>query len=70
MEVQIVKPKQEKINNQAPVAARQPYEKPRLRAIELISEEVLATGCKMDDGFGGFNDACALGFTCSSEPGS
>jgi hypothetical protein len=26
--------------------AKQPYEKPLLRVIELSSEEVLATGCK------------------------
>ena len=25
---------------------RQPYEKPRLRTIELVAEEVLAVGCK------------------------
>ena len=27
---------------------RQPYEKPRLRTIELAAEEVLATGCKIE----------------------
>jgi hypothetical protein len=28
---------------------KQPYEKPRLRAIELAAGEVLAYGCKTDD---------------------
>ena len=27
-------------------ASRQPYEKPRLRMIELVAEEVLGVGCK------------------------
>ena len=27
---------------------RQPYEKPSLRTINLVAEEVLATGCKLD----------------------
>lgn len=29
---------------------RLPYEKPRLRIIELAAEEVLAIGCKIDGG--------------------
>lgn len=34
------------ISSKQPV--KQPYQKPRLRTIELISDEVLATGCKSD----------------------
>jgi hypothetical protein len=49
---------------------KQNYEKPRLRVIELAAEEVLATGCKIDDvtiGFGG--GLCTAG-VCSVQPGS
>jgi len=38
-----------------------PYEKPRLRAIELAAEEVLGIGCKLESG--GFAPA---GPTCIS----
>jgi hypothetical protein len=34
---------------------RQPYEKPRLRAIELAADEVLSTGCKMVAGGTGYS---------------
>ena len=46
---------------------KQPYEKPRLRTIELAAEEVLATGCKVA-GSGTFNVGaveCGIGNNCS-----
>jgi hypothetical protein len=46
------------------------YEKPRVRAIRLSADEVLATGCKTSPvsvGFG--SNLCTSGF-CSSTPGS
>jgi hypothetical protein len=32
------------------VTSKKKYEKPRLRIIEMASEEVLAIGCKLADG--------------------
>jgi len=40
---------------------RQPYEKPGLRAIELVAEEVLGVGCKLDDG----GEPAPLGTNCT-----
>ena len=34
------------------------YEKPKLRAIELAAEEVLATGCKIANGAPGGGKRC------------
>jgi hypothetical protein len=46
---------------------KQPYEKPRLRTIELAAEEVLATGCKtLSSGptnFGG-QPFCGISSSC------
>lgn len=36
-----------KKNNQNPDHAGRPYEKPKLRVIELAAEEVLMAGCKV-----------------------
>lgn len=49
----------------------QVYEKPKLRAIELAAEEVLATGCKTSygDPRGVANNGCLTG-VCSSKTGS
>lgn len=42
--------------------AREPYEKPRLRAFPLAADEVLAKGCKMASGFAGFQGPnCSAG---------
>ena len=49
---------------------KKPYEKPKLRAIRLSADEVLATGCKtspVSTGFG--SNLCTSGF-CSSTTGS
>ena len=40
---------------------RRPYEKPRLHAIRLAADEVLAVGCKLDGGPGG-----PIGANCTS----
>lgn len=40
---------------------RQSYEKPRMRVIELVAEEVLSVGCKLSSGPGG-----PIGATCTS----
>ena len=47
--------------------SRQPYEKPRLRTIELAAEEVLATGCKtLSSGPNNFGDQpfCGIANNC------
>ncbi len=43
---------------------KQPYEKPRLRAIDLAAEEVLAVGCKLDGGPGGPIGASCTASSC------
>lgn len=35
-------------NSSSAESVRMPYEKPRLRTIELAAEEVLSAGCKVD----------------------
>ena len=35
-------------DGKAPKPTKQPYEKPRLRTIDLAAEEILAAGCKID----------------------
>jgi hypothetical protein len=37
-------------SDQVKEKTKQPYEKPRLRTIELAAEEVLGTPCKLDGG--------------------
>jgi hypothetical protein len=52
-------------------AGKEPYEKPRLRRIELAAEEVLATGCKMFPGDpGGVSGAGCTVVACSTTTGS
>lgn len=51
-------------------SVKPPYEKPSLRAIELIAEEVMGGGCKTmtgNNGAGGYS--CTFG-PCSTVPGS
>ena len=49
--------------------ARRPYEKPRVQAISLVAEEVLAVGCKLPDGPGGPIGANCTASACFA-PGS
>jgi hypothetical protein len=42
----------------------QPYEKPRLRAIELSAEEVLGVGCKTVSGGASHMASGCLAFNC------
>lgn len=44
-----------------PPKHKKPYEKPVLRTIDLVAEEVLAVGCKLADAGGG-----PFGLTCLS----
>ena len=49
---------------------KKPYQKPKLRTIELVADEVLAVGCKVQNGVAGINNpkaSCALPTTCYSE---
>jgi len=50
---------------------KQPYEKPRLRTIELVAEEVLGIACKtrFSDPTGIGSSGCTNG-SCSVTPGS
>ena len=56
--------------NRTKKTAKRAYEKPRLRAIKLSADEVLATGCKtspVTTGFG--SNLCTSGF-CAATTGS
>lgn len=49
---------------------KRPYEKPVLRTIELVADEVLAVGCKVKKGQSGFNNrpaTCLRPRTCYSQ---
>jgi hypothetical protein len=47
-----------------------PYEKPHLRTIELVAEEVLSVGCKIVGSTGPFGSAnCLTPLVCNA-PGS
>jgi hypothetical protein len=48
---------------------KRPYEKPRVQAINLLAEEVLAVGCKLPDGPGGPIGANCTASACFA-PGS
>jgi len=43
------------------------YEKPELKVIELVADEVLGIGCKMDGGSAGVPDGICAITSCSSE---
>ena len=48
-----------------------PYEKPRLRTIELAADEVLAIGCKIQAGYPGKSSEIGCGTAqCVLKPGS
>jgi len=50
--------------------AKKPYRKPRLRTIELVADEVLAVGCKVQNGtaaVGNPKASCAFPTTCFNE---
>lgn len=47
---------------------RQAYEKPTLRTINLVAEEVMAVGCKLPSGSGPAPGACSVPMCFS--PGS
>jgi hypothetical protein len=55
--------------NGATQSAKRPYEKPRVQAINLLAEEVLAVGCKLDNGPGGPIEPNCTASRCF-EPGS
>lgn len=49
---------------------KKPYQKPKLRTIELVADEVLAVGCKVQNGTTGFDNpksSCAFPRTCYGE---
>ena len=49
---------------------KKPYQKPKLRTIELVADEVLAVGCKVQSGTTGVNNpkaSCAFPRTCYGE---
>ncbi len=49
---------------------KKPYQKPKLRTIELVADEVLAVGCKVQNGTSGVGNAkasCAFPTTCYGE---
>jgi hypothetical protein len=55
-----------------PVAERLPYEKPVLRSISLVADQVLGTGCKIAPANPGQLSAvgCVNDSQCSLSPGS
>jgi len=60
------------MSNKKEEPLRLPYEKPKLRLIELAAEEVLSTGCKTSrfDPHGAAGNGCRVGSPCSSTTGS
>jgi len=44
---------------------RQKYERPLLRTIELVAEEVLVVGCKTATGVAAGNPACGAANNCN-----
>lgn len=46
---------------------REPYDKPRMRTIELVAEEVLAVGCKLSVAPGGPVGATCTAASCFAE---
>ncbi len=49
------------MQDKAEINKKQPYDKPRLREIELTADEVLAAGCKT-----GFVDPAVAGQGCTT----
>jgi len=49
---------------------KQAYDKPRLRVIELLAEEVLALGCKRSGSDTGQSGNLCLNGVCKATPGS
>jgi len=49
---------------------KQAYDKPRLRVIELLAEEVLAIGCKRNASDYGSGTNLCLNGVCKATPGS
>ena len=50
----------------APVSGRRRYEPPQCRAVKLVTEEVLAIGCKFVGGTGSLG-SCHLGSPCPTD---
>jgi len=50
--------------------SKQAYEKPKLRTIELLAEEVLGIGCKTAPGLPGPELSTCTAGVCSVTPGS
>lgn len=48
---------------------KKPYEKPQLRTVSLVAEEVLAVGCKLGTGPGPMGANC-LAVPCVNNRGS
>jgi hypothetical protein len=51
------------MDSQKDAVSSLPYEKPRLRVISLVAEEVLSVGCKQDLG-----TTAKLGHSCGYNP--
>ena len=49
---------------------RLPYEKPRLRTIDLVAEEVLATACKINPAQTALNISNCVAGVCHTNSGS
>ena len=47
-------------NEKKEIKRKQAYEKPRLRVIELVAEEVMGVGCKNASGGAGPLSTCVL----------
>jgi len=57
-------------NDEHTKSGKKAYQKPQLRTIELVADEVLAVGCKVQNGVAGFDNpkaSCALPRNCFSE---
>lgn len=52
-----------------PVTEKKRYEKPQLRTVSLVAEEVMAVGCKLGSGPGPIGANC-LAVPCNQNRGS
>jgi len=58
------------VNKDTHQTDKQAYDKPRLRVIELLAEEVLAIGCKRNTSDNGAGTNLCLNGICKATPGS
>lgn len=59
-----------KMKSESKTGPKRKYKKPTVRVVHLAAKEVLAVGCKLASGGGGYGDACHMIGTCIGDTGS